>query len=156
MNRLIEDPSWRTADKREGSKTRWCDHVIVHVISFTFNTLLEHFFYPKVLRWLFFLFLLLEEGILNGMASSIILLIVCVLTIRVANGAALSTGHVLPGLCRGFSEVPLQVALQATVPDQEIGIATAMIVSLSVLSANVGNRWAILLTRCEVLTNQCV
>ncbi|KAL6362462.1 hypothetical protein LRP88_03744 [Fusarium phalaenopsidis] len=45
----------------------------------------------------------------------------------VANEAALTTGQVLLGLGRGFVQVPLQVALQAAVPDHEIGIATAII-----------------------------
>ncbi|KAF5667715.1 major facilitator superfamily transporter [Fusarium denticulatum] len=46
---------------------------------------------------------------------------------RVANEASLTTGQVLLGLGRGFAQVPLQVSLQAAVPDHEIGIATAII-----------------------------
>ncbi|KAH7006626.1 major facilitator superfamily domain-containing protein [Fusarium venenatum] len=58
---------------------------------------------------------------------------------RVANEAALTTGQVLLGLGRGFAQVPLQVSLQAAVPDHEIGIATAMFLSSSGFGANVGN-----------------
>ncbi|QPC78080.1 hypothetical protein HYE68_008832 [Fusarium pseudograminearum] len=58
---------------------------------------------------------------------------------RVANEAALTTGQVLLGLGRGFSQVPLQVALQAAVPDHEMGMATAMFLSSSGFGANVGN-----------------
>ncbi|KAI1057494.1 hypothetical protein LB507_011598 [Fusarium sp. FIESC RH6] len=58
---------------------------------------------------------------------------------RVANEAALTTGQTLLGLGRGFAQVPLQVALQAAVPDHEIGIATAMFLSSSGFGANVGN-----------------
>lgn len=54
--------------------------------------------------------------------------------------AALTTGQVLLGLGRGFAQVPLQVSLQAAVPDHEIGIATAMFLSSSGFGANVGNR----------------
>ncbi|KAJ4163079.1 hypothetical protein NW754_014502 [Fusarium falciforme] len=61
---------------------------------------------------------------------------------RVANEAALTTGQVLLGLGRGFAQVPLQVALQAAVPDQEIGIATAMF-----LSSIGGALWNTLLPR---------
>ncbi|KAM5517683.1 hypothetical protein QSH57_011752 [Fusarium oxysporum f. sp. vasinfectum] len=60
--------------------------------------------------------------------------------VRVANEAALTTGQVLLGLGRGFAQVPLQVSLQAAVPDHEIGIATAMFLSSSGFGANVGNR----------------
>ncbi|KAG8674082.1 hypothetical protein FPOAC2_00056 [Fusarium poae] len=63
---------------------------------------------------------------------------------RVANEAALTTGQVLLGLGRGFAQVPLQVSLQAAVPNHEIGIATAMFLSSSVFGANVGNRQATL------------
>jgi len=59
---------------------------------------------------------------------------------RVANEAALTTSQTLLGLGRGFAQVPLQVALQAAVPDHEIGIATAMFLSSSGFGANVGNR----------------
>ncbi|EWY94929.1 hypothetical protein FOYG_04077 [Fusarium oxysporum NRRL 32931] len=59
--------------------------------------------------------------------------------VRVANEAALTTGQVLLGLGRGFAQVPLQVSLQAAVPDHEIGIATAMFLSSSGFGANVGN-----------------
>ncbi|RSL68117.1 hypothetical protein CEP53_002729 [Fusarium sp. AF-6] len=58
---------------------------------------------------------------------------------RVANEAALTTGQVLLGLGRGFAQIPLQVSLQAAVPDHEIGIATAMFLSSSGFGANVGN-----------------
>ncbi|KAL6918719.1 hypothetical protein FSST1_002745 [Fusarium sambucinum] len=58
---------------------------------------------------------------------------------RVANEAALTTAQVLLGLGRGFAQVPLQVSLQAAVPDHEIGIATAMFLSSSGFGANVGN-----------------
>ncbi|KAI8715012.1 hypothetical protein NCS52_01008000 [Fusarium sp. LHS14.1] len=58
---------------------------------------------------------------------------------RVANEVALTTGQVLLGLGRGFAQVPLQVALQAAVPDHEIGIATALFLSSSGFGANVGN-----------------
>ncbi|KAJ4181842.1 hypothetical protein NW755_010841 [Fusarium falciforme] len=61
---------------------------------------------------------------------------------RVAYEAALTTGQVLLGLGRGFAQVPLQVALQAAVPDQEIGIATAMF-----LSSIGGALWNTLLPR---------
>ncbi|KAM6518877.1 hypothetical protein FSOLCH5_007642 [Fusarium solani] len=61
---------------------------------------------------------------------------------RVANEAALTTGQVLLGLGRGFAQVPLQVALQAAVPDHEIGIATAMF-----LSSIGGALWNTLLPR---------
>lgn len=60
--------------------------------------------------------------------------------VRVANEASLTTGQVLLGLGRGFAQVPLQVSLQAAVPDHEIGIATAMFLSSSGFGANVGNR----------------
>ena len=59
---------------------------------------------------------------------------------RVASEAALTTGQTLLGLGRGFAQVPLQVALQAAVPDHEIGIATAMFLSSAGFGANVGNR----------------
>ncbi|KAF5671100.1 major facilitator [Fusarium circinatum] len=59
--------------------------------------------------------------------------------VRVANEASLTTGQVLLGLGRGFAQVPLQVSLQAAVPDHEIGIATAMFLSSSGFGANVGN-----------------
>ncbi|KAG5748829.1 hypothetical protein H9Q70_008508 [Fusarium xylarioides] len=59
---------------------------------------------------------------------------------RVANEASLTTGQVLLGLGRGFAQVPLQVSLQAAVPDHEIGMATAMFLSSSGFGANVGNR----------------
>ncbi|KAM0276360.1 hypothetical protein ACHAQH_006807 [Verticillium albo-atrum] len=58
---------------------------------------------------------------------------------RVANEAALTTGQVLLGLGRGFAQIPLQVSLQAVVPDHEIGIATALFLSASGLGANIGN-----------------
>lgn len=58
---------------------------------------------------------------------------------HVANEAALTTGQVLLGLGRGFSQIPLQVALQAVVPDAEIGIATAFFLSSSGFGANAGN-----------------
>ncbi|EGY17871.1 siderophore iron transporter mirA [Verticillium dahliae VdLs.17] len=50
---------------------------------------------------------------------------------RVANEAALTTSQVLLGLGRGFAQIPLQVSLQAVVPDHEIGIATALFLSSS-------------------------
>lgn len=59
---------------------------------------------------------------------------------RVANEAALTTGQVLLGLGRGFAQIPLQVALQAAVPDHEIGMATAFFLSSSGFGANLGNR----------------
>lgn len=59
---------------------------------------------------------------------------------RVANEAALTTSQVLLGLGRGFAQIPLQVSLQAVVPDHEIGIATALFLSSSGFGANVGNR----------------
>ncbi|KAI1034713.1 hypothetical protein LB504_004390 [Fusarium proliferatum] len=72
--------------------------------------------------------------------------------VRVANEASLTTGQVLLGLGRGFAQVPLQVSLQAAVPDHEIGIATAMFLSSSGFGANVGNRQvsyrALLPSRC--------
>ncbi|KAH6686446.1 major facilitator superfamily domain-containing protein [Plectosphaerella plurivora] len=58
---------------------------------------------------------------------------------RVANEAALTTGQVILGLGRGFSQIPLQVALQAAVPDHEIGMATAFFLSSSGFGANLGN-----------------
>ncbi|KAG7114728.1 Siderophore iron transporter mirA like protein [Verticillium longisporum] len=58
---------------------------------------------------------------------------------RVANEAALTTSQVLLGLGRGFAQIPLQVSLQAVVPDHEIGIATALFLSSSGFGANVGN-----------------
>lgn len=58
---------------------------------------------------------------------------------HVANEAALTVGQVLLGLGRGFSQVPLQVALQAVVPDAEIAIATAFFLSSSGFGANAGN-----------------
>ncbi|TXC10892.1 hypothetical protein FocTR4_00007754 [Fusarium oxysporum f. sp. cubense] len=61
--------------------------------------------------------------------------------VRVANEAALTTGQVLLGLGRGFAQVPLQVSLQAAVPDHEIGIATAMFLSIG------GALWNTLLPR---------
>ncbi|RBQ78085.1 hypothetical protein FVER14953_03479 [Fusarium verticillioides] len=66
---------------------------------------------------------------------------------RVANEASLTTGQVLLGLGRGFAQVPLQVSLQAAVPDHEIGIATAMFLSSSGFGANVGALWNTLLPR---------
>ncbi|KAF5238812.1 hypothetical protein FAUST_5315 [Fusarium austroamericanum] len=57
----------------------------------------------------------------------------------IANEVALTTGQVLLGLGRGFAQVPLQVSLQAAVPDHEIGIATAMFLSSSGFGATVGN-----------------
>ncbi|KAF4490176.1 major facilitator [Fusarium agapanthi] len=73
--------------------------------------------------------------------------------VRVANKASLTTGQVLLGLGRGFAQVPLQVSMQAAVPDHEIGIATAMFLSSSGFGANVGNSiggalWNTLLPRC--------
>ncbi|KAM0331578.1 hypothetical protein ACHAQA_003257 [Verticillium albo-atrum] len=62
---------------------------------------------------------------------------------RVANEAALTTGQVLLGLGRGFAQIPLQVSLQAVVPDHEIGIATALFLSASGFGANAGNSTAI-------------
>ncbi|KAG5787228.1 hypothetical protein H9Q69_013704 [Fusarium xylarioides] len=59
---------------------------------------------------------------------------------QVANEASLTTGQVLLGLGRGFAQVPLQVSLQAAVPDHEIGMAIAMFLSSSGFGANVGNR----------------
>jgi thiamine transporter ThiT len=59
---------------------------------------------------------------------------------HVASEAALTTGQVLLGLGRGFAQIPLQVALQAAVPDAEIGIATAFFLSASGFGANAGNR----------------
>ncbi|KAG4255488.1 hypothetical protein FPRO03_06213 [Fusarium proliferatum] len=61
--------------------------------------------------------------------------------VRVANEASLTTGQVLLGLGRGFAQVPLQVSLQAAVPDHEIGIATAMFLSIG------GALWNTLLPR---------
>ncbi|EEY21946.1 siderophore iron transporter mirA [Verticillium alfalfae VaMs.102] len=58
---------------------------------------------------------------------------------RVANEAALTTSQVLLGLGRGFAQIPLQVSLQAVVPDHEVGIATALFLSSSGFGANVGN-----------------
>ncbi|KAL2206898.1 MFS general substrate transporter [Sarocladium strictum] len=58
---------------------------------------------------------------------------------HVANEAALTTGQVLLGLGRGFSQIPLQVALQAVVPDADIGMATAFFFSSSGFGANAGN-----------------
>jgi hypothetical protein len=61
---------------------------------------------------------------------------------HVANEAALTVAQVMLGLGlgRGFSQVPLQVALQAVVPDAEIAIATAFFLSSSGFGANAGNR----------------
>lgn len=59
---------------------------------------------------------------------------------HVASEAALTTGQVLLGLGRGFSQIPLQVALQAVVPDAEVGMATAFFMSSSGFGANAGNR----------------
>lgn len=59
---------------------------------------------------------------------------------HVAKEAALTTGQVLLGLGRGFSQVPLQVSLQAVVSNHDVGIATAMFLSSSGFGANLGNR----------------
>lgn len=69
---------------------------------------------------------------------------------RVANEAALTTGQVILGLGRGFSQIPLQVALQAAVPDHEIGMATAFFLSSSGFGANLGNRYASSSSACII------
>lgn len=58
----------------------------------------------------------------------------------VASEAALTAGQVLLGLARGFSQVPLQVCLQAVVSNEDLGMATALFLSASGLGANIGNR----------------
>lgn len=59
---------------------------------------------------------------------------------RVANEASLTTGFALLGTGRGFAQVPLQVALQAAVPDHEIGVATALFLASLSLGPSIGNR----------------
>ena len=44
------------------------------------------------------------------------------------------------GVGRGFAQVPIQVTLQASVPQRELGIVTAVYLSSLGLGSNMGNR----------------
>ena len=58
----------------------------------------------------------------------------------VGNEVSFITVKTILGVGRGFAQVPIQVALQASVPHSEVGVATAVYLSSLGFGSNMGNR----------------
>merc|ERR1712093_922355 len=57
----------------------------------------------------------------------------------VGNEVSFITVKTILGVGRGFAQVPIQVALQASVPHSEVGVATAVYLSSLGFGSNMGN-----------------
>ena len=57
------------------------------------------------------------------------------------------------GVGRGFAQIPIQVALQASVPHTELGVATAVYLSSLGFGSNMGNRYGTLKWNSTSSTN---
>lgn len=61
--------------------------------------------------------------------------------ISVGNEVSFIVVKTILGVGRGFAQIPIQVALQASVPHTELGVATAVYLSSLGFGSNIGNRY---------------